>query len=181
VKSGGVFPVIEPKLGRVKRLVGTGAPSPETGQLLKMSKSLNNAIFLSDDADTVQKKVMGMYTDPNRVRGTEPGETDPEKNPLWAFHETFNPEKAWVEENRAAYARGAVKDVPLKRKLIDVLNALIEPIRTKRKHYEQRPDEVLDVLKDGTRRANEAAEETLALAKRAMKQDYFPRRVTIPQ
>ena len=181
VKTGGVFPVIEPKLGRVKRLVGTGAPSPETGQLLKMSKSLNNAIFLSDDADTVQKKVMGMYTDPNRVRGTEPGETDPEKNPLWAFHETFNPEKAWVEENRAAYARGAVKDVPLKRKLIDVLNALIEPIRTKRKHYEQRPDEVLDVLKDGTRRANEVAEETLALAKRAMKQDYFPRRVTIPQ
>ena len=63
VKSGGLFPVIAPKLGRVKRLVGTGAPNAE-GQLLKMSKSLNNAIFLSDDADTVQKKVMGMYTDP---------------------------------------------------------------------------------------------------------------------
>jgi tryptophanyl-tRNA synthetase len=121
-----------------------------------------------------------MYTDPNRIRGTEPGETDPEKNPLWAFHETFNPDREWVDENRALYGRGAVKDVPLKRKLIEVLNALIEPIRTKRKQYEQRPDEVMDVLKDGTRRANEVAEETLAMAKRAMKQDYFPRRVVIP-
>src|SRR5688500_1726235 len=84
VKAGGLFPVIEPKLGRVKRLVGTGAPNPETGELYKMSKSLNNAIFLSDDADTVQKKVMGMYTDPKRVTGKEPGETSPERNPLWA-------------------------------------------------------------------------------------------------
>jgi tryptophanyl-tRNA synthetase len=100
VKAGGLFPVIEPKLGRVKRLVGTGAPNAETGQLYKMSKSLNNAIFLSDDADTVQKKIMGMYTDPKRLRATDPGETDPEKNPLWAFHETFNADAAWVAEHR---------------------------------------------------------------------------------
>src|SRR5213078_4290003 len=81
-RKGGLFPIIEPRLGRVKRLVGTGAPSPETGQLLKMSKSLNNAIFLSDDADTVQKKIMGMYTDPNRIRATDPGNANPEQNPL---------------------------------------------------------------------------------------------------
>src|ERR1041384_4798940 len=75
VKAGGVFPIIEPKLGRVRRLVGTGGPSAETGGLLKMSKSLNNAIFLSDDAETGRKKGMSMYTDPKRIRGTEPGET----------------------------------------------------------------------------------------------------------
>src|SRR5688572_9362438 len=179
VKAGGLFPVIEPKLGRVRRLVGTGAPSPETGQLLKMSKSLNNAIFLSDDAGTVQKKVMGMYTDPKRITGKEPGEVDPEKNPLWAFHETFNPDMAWVDEHREMYRAGKVGDVAVKRKLVEVLNALIEPIRTKRKHYEDRPDEVLDALRQGTRRANAVAEETLQLAKSAMKQDYFPCRLSV--
>jgi tryptophanyl-tRNA synthetase len=178
-KAGGLFPIFQAKLGRVKRLVGTGAPSGETGQLLKMSKSLNNAIFLSDDADTVQKKVMGMYTDPKRITGKEPGETDPAKNPLWAFHETFNTDTAWVDEHRARYAAGTIGDVPIKRKLIEVLNGLIEPIRARRKQYEQRPDEVIDVLREGTRRANIVAEETLALAKRAMKQDFFPRELRI--
>src|SRR6478672_3632987 len=127
-KKGGVFPIFQPKLGRVKRLVGTGAPSADTGQLLKMSKSLNNAIFLSDDADAVQKKVMGMYTDPKRIRATDPGETDPAKNPLWAFHETFNPDAAWVDEQREAYRNGKVGDVVIKRKLVEVLNTLIDPI-----------------------------------------------------
>jgi tryptophanyl-tRNA synthetase len=180
VKAGGVFPVIEPRLGRVKRLVGIGPPGPD-GNLLKMSKSLNNAIFLSDDADAVQQKVMrGMYTDPKRIRVSDPGETDPEKNPLWAFHETFNPDKPWVDEHREMYRTGKVGDVAVKKKLVEVLNALIDPIRTRRRQYEQRPDDVLDVLRDGTRRANNLAEETLALAKKAMKQDYFPRKLTLP-
>jgi tryptophanyl-tRNA synthetase len=144
-----------------------------------MSKSLNNAIFLSDDADTVQKKVMGMYTDPKRITGKEPGETDPAKNPLWAFHETFNPDVTWVDEHRARYAAGTIGDVPIKRKLVEVLNTIIEPIRARRKQYESRPDDVLDVLREGTKRANAVAEETLALAKRAMKQDYFGRELTI--
>lgn len=174
VQAGGLFPIIEPKLGRVKRLVGLGPPGPD-GNLLKMSKSLNNAIFLGDDADAVQKKVMGMYTDPNRVRATDPGETDPEKNPLWAFHETFNTDSAWVDEHREMYKAGKVGDVAIKRKLVEVLNTLIDPIRTRRRQYEQRPDDVLDVLRQGTIRANAVAEETLALAKKAMKQDYFPR------
>ena len=178
VKEGGLFPIIEPKLGRVKRLVGLGAPSAD-GNLLKMSKSLNNAIFLSDDADTVQKKVMGMYTDPKRLKVTDPGETDPAKNPLWAFHETFNTDTAWVDEHRALYAGGKIGDVAIKKKLVEVLNALIDPIRTRRKQYESRPDDVIDVLRDGTRRANAVAEETLALAKAAMKQDYFARSLSI--
>lgn len=178
VKAGGLFPVIEPKLGRVKRLVGTGAPGPN-GELLKMSKSLNNAIFLSDDADTVQKKVMGMYTDPKRLKATDPGETDPFKNPLWAYHETFNPDQAWVDEHRELYKNGKVGDVAVKRKLVEVLNALIDPIRTRRKHFEQRPDDVLDALRQGTRRANVVAEETLALAKKALRQDYFSRHLSL--
>ena len=177
VRAGGLFPVIEPKLGRVRRLVGTGAPNAETGQLYKMSKSLNNAIFLADDADTVRQKVMGMYTDPKRIRVTDPGETDPEKNPLWAFHETFNPDKAWVAEMQDAYRNGKVGDVAVKKKLVEILNALVEPIRTRRKQYEQRPDDVIDALRKGTRAANVVAEETLALAKKAMKQDYFERKM----
>jgi tryptophanyl-tRNA synthetase len=178
VKAGGLFPVIEPKLGRVKRLVGLGPPG-SNGELLKMSKSLNNAIFLSDDADTVQKKVMGMYTDPKRLRATDPGETDPTKNPLWAFHETFNPDKSWVAEHQDAYKNGKVGDVAIKRKLVEVLNTLIDPIRTRRKQYEARPDDVLDVLREGTRRANGVTEETLALAKKAMHQDYFARSLVV--
>jgi tryptophanyl-tRNA synthetase len=178
VKKGGLFPIIEPKLGRVKRLVGLGAPGAN-GELLKMSKSLNNAIFLSDDADAVQKKIMGMYTDPKRLRATDPGETNPEKNPLWAFHETFNPDTAWVAEQQDAYRNGKVGDVVIKRKLIEVINTLIEPIRTRRKQFEARPDDVLDVLKQGARRANAVAEETLALAKQKMKQDYSTRTLTI--
>jgi tryptophanyl-tRNA synthetase len=178
VKAGGLFPIIEPKLGRVNRLVGTGGPGPK-GELLKMSKSLNNAIFLSDDADTVQKKVMAMYTDPKRIRATDPGETDPAKNPLWAYQETFNTDQAWVNEHRDLYKNGKVGDVVIKRKLIEVLNVMLEPIRTRRTQFEKRPDDVLDILKQGTRRANEIAEETLALAKKAMRQDYFPRTLTL--
>ena len=179
VTAGGVFPIIAPKLGRVRRLVGTGAPSTETGQLLKMSKSLGNAIFLSDDADTVKKKVMGMYTDPNRKKSTDRGETSPEKNPLWAFHETFNPDTAWVAEAREKYREGQIGDVECKRQLIEVLVALTAPIRARRLEFEKDPGAVLEVLRDGTARANAVAEETLTLAKRAIRQDYFPRKLVL--
>jgi tryptophanyl-tRNA synthetase len=179
VKAGGVFPVILPKLGRVKRLVGTGGPSPETGNLLKMSKSLNNSILLSDDPDTVKKKIMSMYTDPNRKRATDPGETNPEKNPLWAFHEIFNTDKAWVEEYQAKYRAGGVGDVDVKRKLIDILNAFIAPIRARRAEFEKDSAQVLAVLRDGTARANAVAEETLFVAKKAIKQDFFPRKLEL--
>ncbi len=178
LKAGALFPIIEPKLGRVKRLVGLGAPGPD-GNLLKMSKSLNNAISLSDSAAEIEKKIRGMYTDPNRVRVTDPGETDPAKNPLWAFQEVFNPDTAWVDEHRDAYKNGKVGDVVIKKKLIEVIEALIEPIRTRRKHFEDRPDDVIDALKIGTAKANVIAEETLALAKKAMKQDFFPRKLSI--
>ena len=174
--AGGLFPIIQPKLGRVTRLVGIGAPTAE-GNLLKMSKSLNNAIYLSDDAKTVEKKVMSMYTDPKRLKATDPGTV--EKNPLWIFHEIFNPDKQWVAESEEAYRQGKIGDVTCKRKLIEVLNNLLEPIRTRRKQFEDRPDDVMDALRQGTQRANAVAEETVALAKKAMKQDYFPRTMKI--
>lgn len=178
VKAGGLFPIIQPKLGRVQRLVGLGAPGAD-GKLLKMSKSLNNAIFLSDPAEVVQKKVMGMYTDPKRIRATDPGETSPEKNPLWALQETFNHDKAWLDEHRSMYAAGKVGDVAIKKKLIEVINGLLDPIRERRKQFEARQDDVIDALKIGTKRANVIAEETIALAKKALKQDFFGRTLNL--
>jgi tryptophanyl-tRNA synthetase len=167
---GGLFPVVDVKLGRAKRLVGIGAPN-EQGQLLKMSKSLNNAIYLSDDPDTVKKKVMSMYTDPNRLKPTDKGTI--ENNPLWIFHDTFNPDKAWVEEAKARYREGAIGDVECKRRLIDVLVSVIEPMRQRRVLIEQDLSFVQQVLKEGAGKANAVAEKTLQLAKAAMKQVYF--------
>ena len=95
------------------------------------------------------------------------------------FHETFNPDKAWVAEQKEAYRAGKVGDVVIKRKLVEVLNTIIEPIRTRRKQYESKPGDVLEVLRSGTARANVVAEETLKLAKGAMKQDYFSRSLRI--
>lgn len=168
--SGGLFPIVKAKLGRSHRLVGIGPPD-KRGMLLKMSKSLNNAIFLSDDADIIKKKVMAMYTDPNRLKPTDKGTI--ENNPLWIFHELFNPDKEWVREAEERYRQGEIGDVACKRKLIEVLVDLIEPIRQKRIQLEKEKDYVMTVLREGTERANLIANETLQLAKEAMKQVYF--------
>ncbi len=165
----GLFPIFEPKLGRTKRLVGLGGPSP-TGQLLKMSKSLNNAIYLSDDADAIKKKVMSMYTDPNRLKATDKGTV--ENNPLWIFHDTFNPDTAWVQDAKARYQAGDIGDVTCKQKLIEVLVALIEPMRARRLQFEKDPAYVRDVLRAGSEKANKIANETTQRAKEAMQQEY---------
>ncbi len=170
VKKGGLFPVVDVKLGRTKRLVGIGAPSPD-GTLLKMSKSLNNAIYLSDDADAIASKVKAMYTDPKRLKATDPGTV--ENNPLWIFHETFNPDQAWVAEAEQLYREGKIGDMDCKKRLIDVLVDLIGPIQKRRQEFEKDPGQVLALLREGTEKANVVAEETLRLAKKAMKQDYF--------
>ncbi len=170
IAKGGLFPISEMRLGRTHRLVGLGGPGAD-GSLLKMSKSLNNAIFLSDDPDTIKKKVMSMYTDPHRLKATDPGTV--ENNPLWIFHETFNQDTAWVQEAQERYRQGTIGDVECKKRLIDVLVALIEPFRARRAVFEKDPAQVLEILKKGTEKANAVAEETLLLAKKAMKQDYF--------
>src|SRR3990167_8652362 len=170
IKKGGLFPIVDVKLGRSKRLVGTGAPTAD-GNLLKMSKSLNNAIFLSDNPDTIKRKVMGMYTDPNRLKATDPGRV--ENNPLWIFHETFNPDQKWVEEAEERYRAGTIGDVECKKKLIDVLVAIIGPMRERRLQYEKDLHYVKTLLQEGTAKANETANATLILAKEAMRQRYF--------
>ncbi|MCD6055914.1 MAG: trpS [Gammaproteobacteria bacterium] len=172
IKAGGLFPIPQTKLGRTKRLVGTGAPTAE-GQLLKMSKSLNNAIFLSDPPDVIRQKIMAMFTDPNRLRATDPGKV--ENNPLWIFHDTFNPDKVWIEEAKDKYRKGQIGDVDCKKRLIEILIELLKPMQERRKLFEKDKHAVLTILRDGTERANQAAEETLRLAKKAMSQAYFKR------
>ena len=170
VEQGGLFPIPEAKMGRTKRLVGLGGPG-KNGQLLKMSKSLNNAILLSDDVDTISKKVMGMYTDPNRLKVTDPGKV--ENNPLWIFHETFNPDKAWVQEAEEKYRQGKIGDVVCKRKLIDVLVHVTEPMRERRKCYAGDPAQVLAILKTGTEKAKAITNETLKHVKMKVEQYFF--------
>jgi tryptophanyl-tRNA synthetase len=170
VKQGGLFPIVDVKLGRTKRLVGIGAPDSE-GRLLKMSKSLNNAILLSDAADTIAKKIKSMYTDPKRLRATDPGVI--ENNPLWIFHDTFNSDTKWVEETKERYRAGTVGDVECKKRLIDVLVELTEPMRKRRQVFEKDEAQVLQILREGTERANAIADETLQLAKQAMKQKFW--------
>lgn len=168
--NGGLFPIVEAKLGRSKRLVGTGGPGKD-GNLLKMSKSLNNTILLSDDPDTIKKKVMNMYTDPQRLKATDKGRVD--NNPLWIFHETFNADKKWVSEAEERYRAGTIGDVECKKVLIDILVALIEPMRKRRLQYEADLSYVKTVLRQGSEKANIVANETLRLAKDAMQQIYF--------
>ena len=170
IEKGGLLPIINPLIGRVKRLVGTGAPK-KNGHLHKMSKSLNNAILLSDNPDTIRKKVMEMYTDPNRIHSYDKGQI--KNNPLWIFHETFNPDTNWVREAEDRYRKGKIGDIECKKKLADVLIRLIEPMRTRRLIFEKDLGEVINILKKGTQRANEIAEKTLLLVKEVMKQNYF--------
>jgi tryptophanyl-tRNA synthetase len=169
VKQGGLFPVVDVKLGRTRRLVGTGAPDA-SGNLLKMSKSLNNSIYLSDDADTIAKKVRAMYTDPKRLKATDKGTT--ENNPLWIFHDTFNADKAWVEDAKAKYRAGEIGDAECKKRLTDVLVELIGPIQKRRDEFASDPAQIIKILKLGAEKANAVAEETLRLAKAAMKQNF---------
>lgn len=169
VASGGLFPIIEPKLGRAKRLVGTGGPNDQ-GNLLKMSKSLNNSILLSEDADSVQRKVMAMYTDPKRLKASDPGSID--NNPLWIFHDTFNPDKTWVEDAKARYQAGQIGDVECKKRLVEVLTAFIAPLHQERLRLERNMDYVKDVLGAGAEKANETANKTLRLVKEALHQVF---------
>ncbi|MFM8453897.1 MAG: tryptophan--tRNA ligase [Gammaproteobacteria bacterium] len=164
-----LFSLFETKLGRVKRLVGLGAPNAQ-GQLLKMSKSLNNAILLSDSPDEIRSKIMGMYTDPKRIKASDPGQI--ENNPLWIFHDAFNTDLTWVANAKELYRAGKIGDVECKRKLIEAIVALTDPMRARRAKY-QNQDDLLEVLKLGTQLANERVEITLEATKKLMHQHFF--------
>jgi tryptophanyl-tRNA synthetase len=132
----------------------------------KMSKSLGNAIMLSDDAKTVTQKVMSMYTDPNRIHATDPGTV--EGNPLFVYHDLFNPDRDQVEDFKARYRLGQIGDVECKKVLAQKLNAFLDPIRERRRQLEQHPDDALDILRIGAQRARPIAQETVAQAREAM-------------
>jgi tryptophanyl-tRNA synthetase len=131
-----------------------------------MSKSLGNAILLSDDEKTVEKKVMSMYTDPNRVSADVPGTV--EGNPVFIYHDTFNPNTAEIDDLKERYRAGKVGDVEVKRKLVAAINAFLNPIREKRAEIESRKGYVDEVIYEGTLHTREVARDTLTMAKKAM-------------
>lgn len=160
---GEVFPEPNPLVGRVPRLVGTDGKA-------KMSKSLGNCIYLGDDEQAVNQRVWAMYTDPTRKRATDPGHV--EGNPVFAYHDIFNPDKEEVADLKARYLVGKVGDVEVKKKLAKAVNDFLAPIRERRRYYEQHTDEVKAALVDGTRRAKQVAEATMDEVRRAMRLIY---------
>ena len=156
---GEVFPVPEGLMGRVSRLVGTDGRA-------KMSKSLDNCIYLGDNSKTVTEKVMRMYTDSTRVHATDPGHV--EGNPVFMYHDAFNPDKEEVEGLKESYCKGKVGDVEVKRRLARALNAFLDPIREKRAYYQCHTDEVKEALLEGTRRAKRLAEQTMSEVRAAI-------------
>jgi tryptophanyl-tRNA synthetase len=156
---GEVFPIPEVLVGEVPVLVGTDGS-------LKMSKSLGNAIFLSDDEKTVVKKVNGMYTDPARIRADIPGTV--EGNPVFIYHDVFNSDKVEVENLKERYRLGKVGDVEVKEKLSIVINNLLEPMRKRRAKYEQDNGLVDEIIYSGTQKVRKIVQETLAKMKEAM-------------
>jgi tryptophanyl-tRNA synthetase len=156
---GEVFPVPDSLLGEVPNLVGTDGQA-------KMSKSRGNAIYLSDDEETVREKVRSMYTDPQRVRADIPGRV--KGNPVFIYHDAFNPDVAEVDDLKARYRQGKVGDVEVKRRLARAINDFLEPFRERRARYESQPGLVEDILVAGTRRVRCLAQETMALVYDAM-------------
>jgi len=136
----------------------------------KMSKSLGNAIYLADDAETIKQKVMKMYTDPTRIHATDPGHL--EGNTVFIYLDTFEKDREGLEGLKKDYVEGKVGDVVVKERLATVLNELLEPIRIRRQELASHPDEVWSILREGTAKANEVSQEVLAKVKEAMKIDY---------
>jgi tryptophanyl-tRNA synthetase len=153
---GEVFPEPDSIIGDVPLLVGTDGQN-------KMSKSLGNAIYLSDDAKTVEEKVRGMYTDPKRLRATDPGTV--EGNPVFIYHEAFNPDRAEVDELKDRYRAGKVGDVEVKKKLAKAINAFLEPIRERRAYFLAHPTIPQDVLASGIRRMQAEAKATMDIVR----------------
>lgn len=161
---GEVFPipdVLVPEVGTLPGIDGNA----------KMGKSANNAIYLSDDAKTVETKVRGMFTDPNRVRPDIPGRV--EGNPVFIYHDAFNPDTAEVDDLKERYRTGRVGDVEVKRKLTAALNTFLDPIRERRATYQAQPGYIEDLISTGNARTSEVAAQTVALMEDAMGMTYF--------
>ena len=161
---GEVFVEPEALVGEVKRLPGIDGNE-------KRGKSLGNAIYLSDSEEELKKKVMSIYTDPNRIHPTDPGKV--EENPVFTYHDVFNPNKGEVADLKTRYKEGKVGDIEVKEKLFAALNEFLEPIRERRAEFEKDPDNLDRILKEGTAKTRETAKETMQKVRKAMKIDYF--------
>jgi tryptophanyl-tRNA synthetase len=145
----------------------------------KMSKSLNNGIYLSDPSDVIYKKVMSMYTDPNHIKVENPGKV--EGNMVFTYLDVFSSDEQiskyseyrTLDEMKKAYEKGGLGDVKIKKVLYNILEEILSPIREKRKYYEEHLDEVYSILKEGTTKANEKANKTLKEVKKAIMIDFF--------
>lgn len=161
---GEVFVEPEALIGDIKRLPGIDGNA-------KMGKSLGNGIYLSDSEEELKKKVMGMYTDPKRIHPTDPGKV--EGNPVFIYHEVFNPNKSEVEDLEERYKRGKVGDVEVKERLFIALNNFLKPIRERRSEFEKDDKELDKILIEGTNKAREVAKETMNKVRETMKINYF--------
>lgn len=157
-----VFPI--PEIQIEGTLIGTDGRA-------KMSKSLNNAIFLSDDQHTVEEKVRDMYTDPRRVRADIPGRV--EGNPVFSYHDAFNPRKEEVAELKARYQKGQVGDVEVKRKLARAVNHFLDPIRERRDQFSRQSGLAEEILDAGRQSMQPEARETMDLICEAMRLPSF--------
>ncbi len=150
----------EALLGQFPRLPGTDGGA-------KMGKSLGNVIDLSETPDVLRKKVMNMYTDPTRIHPTDPGHI--EGNPVFVYHDAFNSDKGLVEDLKARYHAGKVGDVEIKERLFEALDALLGPIRERRKHLQNEPGYVSRVMKEGTEKGRDLAVQTIKMVRRALR------------
>ncbi|MGH7935186.1 MAG: tryptophan--tRNA ligase [Candidatus Binataceae bacterium] len=157
--------LVEPRamLGAMARLPGTDGGA-------KMSKSLGNCIYLGDPPEMVHKRVMSMYTDPTRVHPTDPGHV--EGNPVFIYHDVFNPNREEVADLKERYRKGKVGDVEVKQRLYDVLIRFLEPIRARREQYAAKPALVREIIVEGTRTGRALAQATMDEVRTAMKINY---------
>ncbi len=157
-----IFPEPDSPIGPM--LIGTDGQA-------KASKSIGNVIFLSDDAKTVERKVMSMYTDPKRIRADIPGRV--QGNPVFTYHEAFNDDEAEVKELEVRYRKGKVGDVEVKQRLARAINRFLDPIRERRAVFAARSGLVDEIVREGSARAREECRRTLAEAREAMALTYF--------
>ncbi len=156
---------------RIKPLVSTTPRLKGIDGKAKMSKSLDNGIYLSDSPEEVEKKVMMMYTDPGHIHAGDPGKV--EGNIVFEYLDAFDEKKSEVAELKARYQKGGLGDVEIKKRLARVLNDILNPIREKREHLEKDPKYIMDILEEGTKKARKVAKKTLEGVRQAMQIEYF--------